>query len=547
MTALELFGLESTKRFLQSVVFVDDEIYESASGKPGEVSVPLTPFKPPFALPSNSGSSTASSEEAAPVLPATYHPRQLVESFAGAGIVCALYEPQEGFKTDASSELFKLCDRADIVILDWDLYKEDGSNILPLICNLANSGQSSVPHHVRLCVIYTTKPDLERVASQIYDRVHADGALKGVEVIDKFTVVTGATRIVVLGKPDVGSRPQEAKSQEVKEADLASRVILEFARMNSGLLPSYALNAMAEVRRNTKRVIDKFDKGLDAPFLVNRALVIGQEEAFDQLPELLSEELLAVIQDSPIQQATIDKLVAEYCESIPMDATKITWQVVAGRPAVAAETLARRFLVGGSAAIKDDFNYKGKSSKNTDILHAALGCNAHKTQEALAALFAVRTNYGATPPALQLGTIIRSKEDGSWVYSVCLQPLCDGVRLSRDGVGYIAKFPFWKLTPDRGGYGIVVKLPGVDDYCDLFADGKPRERLSIEAFQAGANGVVSAVGEKPSFLFGGKFEWVAQLKPVHAQRIAFDVGRKLSRVGLIEAEWLRQRAEGSER
>jgi hypothetical protein len=36
-----------------------------------------------------------------------------------------------------------------------------------------------------------------------------------------------------------------------------------------------------------------------------------------------------------------------------------------------------------------------------------------------------------------------------------------------------------------------------------------------------------------------EIEWVGQLKPLHAQRIAHDIALGLSRVGLLEAEWLR--------
>ena len=40
---------------------------------------------------------------------------------------------------------------------------------------------------------------------------------------------------------------------------------------------------------------------------------------------------------------------------------------------------------------------------------------------------------------------------------------------------------------------------------------------------------------------GPRMLWVAQLKPVHAQRVAEGIGRELARVGLDESEWLRQR------
>jgi len=36
-----------------------------------------------------------------------------------------------------------------------------------------------------------------------------------------------------------------------------------------------------------------------------------------------------------------------------------------------------------------------------------------------------------------------------------------------------------------------------------------------------------------------EYEWIAQLKPSHAQRIANTIGQQLSRVGLTEAEWAR--------
>jgi hypothetical protein len=40
---------------------------------------------------------------------------------------------------------------------------------------------------------------------------------------------------------------------------------------------------------------------------------------------------------------------------------------------------------------------------------------------------------------------------------------------------------------------------------------------------------------------GPSLIWVAQLKPAHAQRVAEQLGGNLTRVGLDESEWLRQR------
>ena len=56
------------------------------------------------------------------------------------------------------------------------------------------------------------------------------------------------------------------------------------------------------------------------------------------------------------------------------------------------------------------------------------------------------------------------------------------------------------------------------------------------------SGTVVASKVDASFWFHGEktcLEWVAQLKPAHAQRIAHDIGQSFSRVGVVEAEWLR--------
>lgn len=82
--------------------------------------------------------------------------------------------------------------------------------------------------------------------------------------------------------------------------------------------------------------------------------------------------------------------------------------------------------------------------------------------------------------------------------------------------------------------------------------GKARDNLWVEQFLPSENHIVEAAKENDLWVFnadGKKLEWIAQLKPAHAQRIANDVGMSLSRVAVIEAEWLRRKADakGDER
>ena len=57
-----------------------------------------------------------------------------------------------------------------------------------------------------------------------------------------------------------------------------------------------------------------------------------------------------------------------------------------------------------------------------------------------ARLTSLRSQYDAPPPVLKLGSIVAHKRSGNPVYLLCIQPLCDSVRLDRS-----RKFPFLKL------------------------------------------------------------------------------------------------------
>ncbi|MBI5786714.1 MAG: hypothetical protein HZA64_14780 [Rhodocyclales bacterium] len=585
MTTLESFSRRAAKKYLQNIVFVDDEIYAHLSGKPVVDTEDLPSLKSPFLsvpaaipavavsgdieAPEDEGATNGSGDvfnavgqrgqdsamatagsEAARDEPVPYHPKRLVESFAKEGMVCALYEPVANFATDCNSDLFKLCERADVVILDWDLFQEDGRNILPLIQNLVDQSQNSVPHRSSLCVIYTTRPDLARVASAIYDHLQQK-ALTVQDVHDRTTLVAGATRIIVLGKPNVPGRPEEQKSLEVLEENLAERVIDEFARMHSGILPSYALYGMASVRHNSKKILDKFHSDQDGPFLLHRALLLEKEDAFEQLPELIAEEVLAVMLDNQLDSAEASKVARDACAKLNL--SNVTWPAIDGKKQDEREKIARTYLGGGLEAAKSQHKVAVKDMQYPARLHASMGCDQTFADKKLAALFSLRTNYfESDSPALGFGTVVRWRtgDNLAFKYGLCLMPVCDSVRL-KSGDNSRTSFPFWELkTSNDGGTTRGIVVPIENGYLELFASGKPRDMLWIDRFAPATSGMVLAKqdGNSKTFYFIGdaipRLEWVAQLKPSHAQRVAHDIGHSFSRVGVLEAEWLRLKTEG---
>lgn len=545
MTQVQDFAHAAARKYLQSVVFVDDKIYAPIPARvinADKIDVPVVKmnvFKPtnPVVALNDAGKTNDPAKPAEDEEPA-FAPKDLVESFARQRMVCALFQPDKGFKVDSESDLFRLCERADAVILDWEFYKEPGTAILPLLSNLVTDSQTTVPHHVRLLAIYTTTPDLQKVASTVYDHLKGNGL--SIDPNGAYRLDAGSSRIVVLGKPTIGRPKEQMEAAEVVESGLANRIIKEFAEMHEGILPSMALHGLASIRTNAKKILDKFRREMDGAFLVHRGLILPSDDAFEQIPELVAEEALAVMLDSQYSASETKKLAEEVIDGF---AIKTVWPVKNNSTPAAGE-VAIKLLKHGPEKVRKQVDLDvGALSK----LHSDLDQAKISGKERLASLYVSRTHYTDARP-LTFGTIVRHRSaEGDAEYSICLMPLCDCVRLKLDRE---YSFPFWKLRTDnlkQSSKGMVFELPGTEGFVELFSMGKPRDQLWMGTFAASASKTVTAtkVGETHSFSEknGTEFEWIAQLKPIHAQRIAQDIANSFSRVGVLEAEWLRLKAD----
>lgn len=566
MTALADFVTSSATKYLQSVVFVDDHIYHK-NDMPLEKAVMPAGLRPQFAAPEMLSAPDREEEDALKNTENTgaggssddkeneenYHPRQLMESFAQKGIVCALYEPREKFSTDLDSEIFRLCERADVIILDWDLHNDAGDGVSQLLSGLIKKSQSESPHHVRFCAIYTTKQSLHSVMDLLLEKLEREECEVAVEE-GKLRLIAGATRISVFGKPSALTRTDNEKSYEVPEPELADRVIAQFAELHHGILPAFALHGLASVRRNTKRLLDKFSSDLDGAFLLHRALVLDSTEAFDELPELLSDEIRAVLEDSWPGEAPIGDVVAATIGNLALNDPNPVWKTLAGLE-YDAKAKFRELLISGQKALYDarkecnqlkDVKSGSLQGTRPDLLKGLeemLAVGTQSRTELLAALFCNRTQYRTEDRKLQFGTVVRHRKEGEaqWSFSLCLMPICDSQRLKREH-----DFPFWKLKNNtkcglaQRRSGIVVEVE--EGTVSLAAGGKVREMLWIASFAPDGSEWVRANNVDGYFKFetqGLKVQWVAELKPLHAQRIAAHMGTEISRVGLVESEWLR--------
>jgi hypothetical protein len=188
------------------------------------------------------------------------------------------------------------------------------------------------------------------------------------------------------------------------------------------------------------------------------------------------------------------------------------------------------------------------------------GLAVHHEFSRASALFREAASHDSEQdPRLEFGTIVSRNDE----YFVCLQPLCDTVRLKEN-----TRFIFAPSAVASQEYPKAAK-PGAGD------DSKKREKKPPKAFDIvvispeGENvrlRVSNKASETQTFIFapdedkvisarkdggvwsfscadGSVFQWIADLRGPFVQRLAQRVANDLSRIGLDEFEWLRQKSD----
>lgn len=476
-------------------------------------------------------------------------------------IICSLYQPKKSASVGERSDVYNLCSAADVVIVDWDLHGDFGNKATALVGNLIEQSMKEIPHQLRLILIYTLDPNLQSVANSIYeDLVKRIGK----EAIDVKSATQGLVltmdnaRVVVLGKRENISLPQY-KAFWVSEQKLAERTIDEFSRLASGLLQAVVLCGVANLRENNRRILMRFHGGLDAAFLAHRALLLP-DEAFGQIIPLLTDELRAVLEDTlgecPLGSGpAVERIITDWCTihwktgddtrlniGDGTDALEFAKDVFCNGPAIKQDySRFQNSEIPGLVDKRDNEPPRWKEKKCLKLAeYLSKTSNEDHSHEMLSSLMSQRIAYENAHRTLQLGVILR-EADEEQRYMLCLQPVCDSVRINGEKRAFI--FCFLDI-PETGESFTHVVMDLNQTLIRL--DYKTKiSKCHISKFTTGADSVCAKKDDKGRFIFEDvsktKYEWIAELKTEHAQRAAEEFGRTLSRVGLTESEWLRLR------
>ena len=531
-------SVQNVAKFLQTVVVVDDKAHLKPLTTDNDTTsmsgIPEADNESPVGAHANLVSpqlDTAGSS----VDPEDLDAKSLVDGFAKEGIACTVLRPDSD--DNVVTQVTKIAELADIVVLDWILDRDDGVRTTSLIRKLISEESGS--DRIRLIAIYTGERNLRDVADSVFEVLSSCSD----EVPDRrsdFVAVKGPVRLAVFAKEhtQVPSEDTCLTNRIVGISELPNRLIHEFAEMTTGLLPNVAIAGLSEIRAQTHKLLTMFSCSLDPAYLGHRLLLPNPSEAEDEVVAMFVAEVLSILEHGDVaKQAGIDSIRAWIDE---MNANSSLRPLPLSETSQDAQDTLLGILENG---IYNTPNVSLGNWKWAQVTHAFTPENsfAEESNRQFATMMHVKTRYRGRPPSLTLGTILVSESDPCDTFWICLQPKCDSVRIKERRS--FPMVPMVQVKDQKGDFEIVVKHRG----CWVLLR-VPREPAEINMFtfepDDASKEQVTATSNDSTWNFtpieGPSFEWVAELKDEHAQRITNEFAASFSRVGVTVSEWVRK-------
>lgn len=481
------------ENFLHTAVFLDDEptyTYAERMAEPANA-----PKKRGIENTTNEPSGN-SIEEKEHFLDAT----SIIDTFMEKGIVCSVLNCNKETYDIRVDKYFKLMKKADIVVLDWSLFKDDGLRISELINKLTQ--EDEFLHELRTIVIYTATPieSVKKKLSEIDINFSEDSC---VSQNKKYTTIS------IYVKPESSNATPETR---VDFPVLVDKCIDDFTLCFNGIIPNVAMAAVAEIRNNTHKLLGVLNKDLDIAYLSHRALLPVSEEAEKHVEEMVIGELQSIVHCHNIgKNASLDII-----KSTPYIASK-NYMEIPFINYLDSENVKDNKT--STKHIKDCFSYQWYNEDEV---------KTRKSEIDFAVLTTIQTEYVKKNRQLTLGVII--KEMSSNRVLLCLQPRCDSVRLTGE-VDFIF-LTLEKSTSDK--FHLIIND---EKYINRYNKGRTSiifKPCSIKQF------VINDEEYLYEDIEGKKYQYIATLKKLKAQKIVDEYTSHLSRVGLNESEYLRR-------
>jgi len=466
--------------------------------------------------------------------------KSLIDAFADKGIICSVIAPLAN--EEIQMRVLKAASRADLLVLDWELHRDGGKTALALIKGVLQQDAEANRRRLRVIAVYTGQPDLLKVMLRIAKHLELDGDTHN---DGGLTLAKDGFRVVGLCKPLQERLRPEIAPRRVEETELPKRLTTEFAKLTDGLVPAVALAALAAIRNDAHRILQALNQDLDIAYLGHRVASPYPNEAEEHLVAILASEIASILGDNDVGAKADLPAINDWLARARASKED---PLSCGSALSASQTLSNQqietMLTNGlgldirlSEQTADKLSISALKKVRSQAAH--LFTNTPAAAESAANLFgmrmAVRTVYTRPHRVLRLGTIVFRADE----FLLCVQPLCDSVRLD---ISEVRGYPFLPLTVTGSApYQFVVKHPEGGDLIRLDLDAKPLNLRMID-FTAAEGRCIEAKKRRGEWAFSTtkkRFLWVADLKPEFAQSVAVELGGQLARVGLTESELTR--------
>lgn len=503
-------------RFLQNILFIDDKAYQ----------------------PENKENA--------------FDAQKISSVFAKKGKLCTILEPHSPEDLKTSSSLFP---KSDVVVLDWyldlknekligneeddaDVEEPRGVHTKSLIKKIVEDASDK---KLKLIIIYTgdgTK--LEDITNEIYNEIRTYG---GYFLSEEDYRVSSSNVLILVRAKSNGEGEQykyngDLQDNVIEYDDLPDFITREFAKFIGGLLPNFALSAIASIRECTSNVLGVFSKDIDPAFLGDYVSIPDCNDAVSMLPKIFGTAVANLIETSDVDfdgwiKAWIDEKIKED-NQITIGKKRFTVNADNLKTFVTPnETFGNKLntIYNANVDVKNlnqvDFYKKEASSlfDNGDTKHSNYKW-AKLVQHRN--LFSSPKNHKLTA-----GTVIKYKDEDRFL--ICIQQRCDSVRIDKEEA---RSFLFLPLQQNGKGEAVVV-----EENTHLIVDNKSYS-IELHKFKPiGTDVQILAKPQNDQYVFtdieNKQYIWVAELKDMFAQHIVSNYASQLSRVGIDNSEWIR--------
>ena len=397
-----------------------------------------------------------------------------------------------------------------------------------------------MPEQLRLILVYTQEINLLDVADQLYQRVNKSLGESVVPPKEDCGLAfhTNNSRVSIFGKAS-RSVPYINQDHIVQERNLADVAVTEFAKLASGLVHAMTLLGLAEIKNNSRKVLSKFDEDLDPAFLTHLAMRKPEEEASRNIIPLLVSEIESVLEDALPASLVSDKLIQDWCQNVWKPGEHLG--EILDQDDLDTTSIAEIICVKGFKAAREKYGFIPKPEHNPrKAAKVLLPSSDSDATYRFSHLMASRTFYGDKQKTMKLGAIVYDQEDNR--YLLCIQPVCDSVRLQGDTVFVFVQLTIIDSHSNKSISHVVFNRE--NEIVELLYQPKSYLCTTIVFAPDGkTQQVITKSGNSGEAYFidkgSKKYTWIDQLRTSHAQRAVEKLARELSRVGLTESEWLR--------